>query len=224
MAEVTFTGYNFASKDTTPGACQDYPFAWRDPNTNREIRAWYCVRPRTIDYPSIFDEFNVTRYETDTFGWAFTYGEGQFYKKTLYSSSGTCGMKFYTGPESDNFQELEDDSITDDVGQPYFRCFQLGTIVGANGQQVDFNITTVDLSNLSFTNTTFIEFSGFDLTQLPNQDTTSTSTPTTSTPVATDTTAMSSTESMDSDEGFLHMPNKFIIYQSLILIFVLTRC
>ena len=74
--------HTYEKIDTTPALCSDTPYYEEtDPLTKQQLRGWYCVRPKTDDFPNT--EFNPNDYSIDgehsiPFGYPWAYGEGLY--------------------------------------------------------------------------------------------------------------------------------------------------
>ena len=182
VAEITLNkNHTFIDSGTTPTKCSQYALSTAELDTGgRESRGWVCVRPRTTDYPFSNVNFNETQHIIDNnipFGYAFAYGEGQFYQYTMHSSRGTCGMYFeFDQDEESNFNDVIKSNQT---GQSIFECFQKGQVIGTTGQAIDVNIANVPLPNITLNGSDFIQASGYNISHIPyDDDTTSTTTTT----------------------------------------------
>ena len=177
------SNHSLREKENTPMSCSDEPIenVNGDETYDVQIRHWYCVRPRTKDYPPCngaeFDPVDYLPSTNNPFGYAFAYGEGVQYFKNMHASRGTCGMYFDLVEEdliyfntTQSYQSAEND----DTSLPFFGCFQQGQVIGgadSPGQvstiyrgfniTVDYNVSVVE----------FIKKSGFNVSDIPNDAT-----------------------------------------------------
>lgn len=177
VAEVELqTTHTFEASGSTPAKCQRVPFGKRIDlsfTDGKQVRMWYCVRPRTTKYPS--HDINITSHFLpgdnsigNPFGWAFAYGEGQFYELSMHASRGTCGMYLNLGigdfGDSNNNSKIDIQDAFSNTN--IFACDQEGAIIDG-GQEVSTNVSFVNLSRFDLTEEAFMNYSGFDITQIP---------------------------------------------------------
>ena len=169
--ELDATNHDFTNKTSTPTVCGGLDGGTFN-ESNRQYRYWYCVRPRTQDYPS--DEFDPSQYiyssdkfNNESFGYAYAYGEGQFYKKTNHASRGTCGMFFIDESGDEDEQSLED--LIASLEQDVLECVQKGVIIGEpSGQKNIVNRTQFNFSSVFVNSKAFILLSGYDTSNIPD--------------------------------------------------------
>ena len=203
VAEVELLqgNHSFAPSPSTPAKCSSEAVGSEFTDSARQYRLWYCVRPRTTDYPDdsvMFDAESHMYYPNisneEAFGYSYAYGEGHFYEKTNHASRGTCGL-FFTNQTSAALNEKQTiENSIDLLESELLQCVQEGAIIGeTKGQKVIVNRTHIDLSAIFIDAASFMNYSGYDLSDIP-PDMTST---TTGQPTPTDP----STSSEDSDIG-----------------------
>ena len=190
------TVFRLENHGETSMKCQDVA---TDPSTDYQIRQWYCVRPRTTDFPS--GEFDVSKYvynETDSipFGYAFAYGEGRWTYQTMHSSRGTCGMYFNDNDSSDN--DIFDFSNNSDSRLELVACYQEGVEIGPDvqGQSIGVFKSAVDIA-YNVSNEYFMEKSNYSEGDIPGNDDISSTTAV----GGTTSTSVFTTTSEDSDDG-----------------------
>ena len=211
-------------KPSTPTVCSPIAFGGVFNESNRQYRLFYCVRPRTLDYPSNSDSFDPSNHfyysgvpNSDSFGYAYAYGEGQFYYKTHHASRGTCGIFFTNITSDDDYsdgvytQTLEDkiDLLETEV----FSCIQEGAIIGeTSGQKVIVDRSQFNLSGVYIDAEAFMDLSFYNKTDIPGYEYTTT---TMEPPIFT----TFSTTNQDTDAGnmlvHLFVP-QFVLMCSLI--------
>ena len=202
--------------DTTPTKCSDEALFNNGDNEETQFRAWYCVRPRTSNFPS--GEFNVYNYEFGSdlpFGFSWSYGEGTFGDMIMHASRGACAMYFIiNGTESTLNEQVSSDEIEiDDV----FGCYQHATAVNNDrSQSVSVIVTTIPLV-ANVTDEAFMKFSGYNVSSIPEHDTdTGGDTSTTMIP-----DEMSTTEGSESTDGNVMVKVNECVLGIMMLAFVM---